>query len=162
MSQRYTTKDPSPRPSDQGEPNICLELSLRSEVSAISPFVDTLMCLIKKFRWIAEDEEDIEVALYEVLANAVIHGNHEDPGKQVRVSCRCGTDEVSIIVRDKGQGFDIGQVPDPTSSEHIKSGHGRGICLMRTLMDEVRFEGGGTVVYMRKFARTPSTLRDVL
>jgi len=101
VSQRYTTKDPSPRPSDQGEPNICLELSLRSEVSAISPFVDTLMCLIKKFRWIAEDEEDIEVALYEVLANAVIHGNHEDPGKQVRVSCRCGTDEVSTIAGTK-------------------------------------------------------------
>ena len=156
MSQRYTIKGPSPRSSGRGGPNIRLELALRSEVSAISPFVDSLMPLIKKFRWVAEDEEDIEAALYEVLANAVIHGNHEDPGKHVRVSCRCGTDEVSIIVRDEGQGFDIGEVPDPTSSGHIESSHGRGIYLMRTLMDEVRFEGGGTVVYMRKFAKTLS------
>jgi serine/threonine-protein kinase RsbW len=108
------------------------------------------MRLIKKFRWVKEDEEDIEVALYEVLANAVIHGNHEGPENQVRVSCRCGTDEISIIVRDEGQGFDIGAVPDPTAPENISSTHGRGIYLMRTLMDEVHFEEGGTVVYMRK------------
>ena len=157
MSQRYTTKDPSPRSSGQEGPNIWLELSLRSEVSAISPFVDILMRLIKKFRWVAEDEEDIEVALYEALANAVIHGNHEDPDNEVRVSCRCGTDEISIIVRDEGQGFDIGEVPDPTAPENISSSQGRGIYLMRTLMDEVHFEGGGTVVYMRKFARENSS-----
>jgi len=156
MSQRRTTKGCSPRSSQQGGPTVWLELSLRSEVSAISPFVDTLMHLIKKFRWVAEDEEDIEVALYEVLANAVIHGNHEDPERQVRVICRCGTDEISIIVRDEVQGFDIGEVPDPTAPENISSSHGRGIYLMRTLMDEVHFEGGGTVVYMRKLARTPS------
>ena len=156
MSQQHTAKGSSPRSSHQGAPNIWLELSLRSEVSAISPFVDTLMRLIKKFRWVKEDEKDIEVALYEVLANAVIHGNHEDPENQVRVSCRCGTDEISIIVRDEGQGFDTGEVPDPTAPENISSSHGRGIYLMRTLMDEVHFEGGGTVVYMRKFARKNS------
>ena len=157
MSQRPATKGSSPRCSHQGGPNIWLELSLRSEVSAISPFVDTLMRLIKKFRWVKEDEEDIEVALYEVMANAVIHGNHEDPENQVRVSCRCGTNDISIIVRDEGQGFDIGEVPDPTAPENISSSHGRGIYLMRTLMDEVHFEGGGTVVYMRKFARENSS-----
>jgi serine/threonine-protein kinase RsbW len=156
MSQQHTAKGSSPRSSHQGGPNIWLELSLRSEGSAISPFVDTLMRLIKKFRWVKEDEKDIEVALYEVLANAVIHGNHEDPENQVRVSCRCGTDEISIIVRDEGQGFDIDKVPDPTAPENISSSHGRGIYLMRTLMDEVHFEGGGTVVYMRKFARENS------
>jgi serine/threonine-protein kinase RsbW len=156
MSRRHSIKDSSPRSSHQGWPTVWLELSLRSEVSTIAPFVDTLMRLIKKFSWVAEDEEDIEVALYEVLANAVIHGNHEDPERQVRVSCRCGTDEISIVVRDEGQGFDVGEVPDPTTPENISSSHGRGIYLMRTLMDEVHFEGGGTVVHMRKVARTPS------
>lgn len=152
MSQRHTTKGSSPRSSHQGGRYIQFELSLRSEVSAISPFVDTLMRLIKKFRWVAEDEEDIEVALYEVLANAVVHGNHEDPGKQVYVSCRCGTDEVSLVIRDEGQGYDIGGLPDPTAPENIRSSHGRGIYLMKNLMDEVRFERGGAVVYMRKSA----------
>jgi serine/threonine-protein kinase RsbW len=113
------------------------------------------MRLIRKCRWVSGNEEDIEIALREALANAVIHGNHENPGKQVYVGCRGGTDEVSIVIRDEGLGFDSGDVPDPTAPENIKSSHGRGIYLMKTLMDELRFERGGTVVYMRKSARKP-------
>ena len=154
MSQWHTvTSGPTPRSSQRSGPHIRLELSLRSEVGAISPFVDTLMHLIRKCKWVAGNEEDIEIALREALANAVIHGNHEDPGKQVYVGCRGGTDEVSIVIRDEGQGFDSGDVPDPTAPENIKSSHGRGIYLMKTLMDEVCFERGGTVVYMRKSRR---------
>lgn len=154
MSQWHTmTSGSTPRSSQRSGPHIRLELSLRSEVSAISPFVDTLMRLIRKCKWVAGNEEDIEIALREALANAVIHGNHENPGKQVYVGCRGGTDEVSIVIRDEGQGFDSGDVPDPTAPENIKSSHGRGIYLMKTLMDEVRFERGGTVVYMRKSRR---------
>lgn len=155
MSQWHTvTSGPTPRSSQRSGPHIRLELSLRSEVSAISPFVDTLMHLIRKCKWVAGNEEDIEIALREALANAVIHGNHEDPEKQVYVGCHGGIDEVSIVIRDEGQGFDSGDLPDPTASENIKSSHGRGIYLMKTLMDEVRFERGGTVVYMRKSRRT--------
>jgi serine/threonine-protein kinase RsbW len=161
MSERYTIKGPSPRSSHHGGPYIHWELFLRSEVSAISPFVDTLMHLIRKGRCVPENEEDIEIVLHEALTNAVIHGNHEDRGKQVFVSCCCGTDEVSIVIRDEGLGFDIGEVPDPTAPENIKSSHGRGIYLMKTLMDEVRFEQGGAIVYMRKSARkNPSRRRN--
>jgi anti-sigma regulatory factor (Ser/Thr protein kinase) len=72
--------------------------------------------------------------------------------KHVHVSCRCEPDEVSITVRDEGQGFDINKVPDPTTPENIRSVHGRGIYVMKALMDEVRFEEGGAVVHMRKSA----------
>ena len=161
MSQRLSIKGPMPRSSQRSGPHIRLELSLRSEVSAISPFVATLMQLIRKCRWVTGNEEDIEIALGEALANAVIHGNHEESGKQVYVGCRGGTDEVSIVVRDEGQGFDIDNIPDPTAPENIKSSHGRGIYLMKTLMDEVRFERGGTVVYMRKSRREAITLRKL-
>lgn len=161
MSQRHTTKSSSPRSSHQGGGYIQLELSLRSEVSAISPFVDTIMHLIRKCRWVIGNEEEIEIALREALANAIVHGNHEDPGKQVYVSCRCGTDEVSFVIRDAGQGYDIGKLPDPTAPENISSSRGRGIYLMKNLMDEIRFERGGAIVYMRKSAGgNPSHGRD--
>jgi serine/threonine-protein kinase RsbW len=159
MSQRHAMKGPSPRSSHQGEPYIQLELSLRSEVWVISPFVDTLMHFIRKYRCIPGNEEDIEIALREALANAVIHGNREDTGKEVWFGCRCGNGEVSMVIRDEGQGFDINEVPDPITPENIESSHGSGIYLMKTLMDEVRFERGGAVVYMRKSARKPITLR---
>ena len=58
--------------------------------------------------------------------------------------------EVSIIVRDEGKGFDPAKVPDPTAIDNIESEHGRSIYLMRALMDEIRFEQGGTELHMRK------------
>jgi serine/threonine-protein kinase RsbW len=137
---------------DHRNPHIALECSLPSEVTAISPFVDRLMPLLSDFGCIPEGESDVEIALREALANAIVHGNHEDRRKFVHVTCRCEPDEVSIAVKDEGKGFDVKNVPDPTAPENIGSLHGRGIQLMKALMDEVRFEEGGVVVHMRKSA----------
>jgi serine/threonine-protein kinase RsbW len=137
---------------NQGGPCIELEHSLRSEVAAISPFVDKLMRLIRKSGCADEAESDVEIALREALANAIIHGNHEDPGKHVHVHCRCEPREISIAVKDEGPGFDADAIADPTAPENHGSIHGRGIYLMKALMDEVRFEEGGVVVHMRKSA----------
>src|ERR1700720_1928843 len=137
---------------DHSGPYIALERSLPSEVTAISPFVDKLMVLLRGCGCVPEGVSDVEIALREALANAIIHGNHEDPRKHVHVSCRCEPDEVSIAVKDEGRGFDIKKMADPTGPENIGSVHGRGIYLMKALMDEVRFEEGGVVVQMRKSA----------
>ena len=124
---------------------------LSSDVALVSPFVDHLMRTINNLRATDGTEVDIEVALREALLNAIIHGNREDPNKHVYLRVRCRADgEVSMAIRDEGAGFDSGSVPDPTAPEHRMSTHGRGIYLMRALMDEVWFEAGGTVVHMRK------------
>jgi serine/threonine-protein kinase RsbW len=87
----------------------------------------------------------------EALANAIVHGNKEDLRKRVYVVCRRTTDgEVSIRVEDEGQGFDIDEVGDPTTSENRRLPYGRGIYPMKTSMDEIAFEEGGAVVYTRK------------
>jgi serine/threonine-protein kinase RsbW len=112
--------------------------------------MEWFMLLITKCRCVPESEGDVEIAVREALENAVVHGNHEDPGKHVCVRCRLELDAVSISIKDEGRGFDINKVPDPTSHENIQSSHGRGIYLMKALMDEVRFEEGGVVVRMRK------------
>jgi serine/threonine-protein kinase RsbW len=104
----------------------------------------------------AEDgsETYIEIAVREALANAVIHGNHENPDKRVHVTCRCSMDgEVLLTVRDEGQGFDPDALPDPTDQTNLLRANGRGIWIMRALMDEVTFEDNGTVVCMRKIVR---------
>jgi len=140
---------------NQGGACIQLKRSLRSEVAAISPFVDKIMLSIRKCGCLPVAESDIEGALREALANAVIHGNRENPRKHVRVHFRCKRDEVSIAVKDEGRGFDINKVPDPRAPENSGLVHGRGIYLMKTLMDEVRFEQGGVVVRMRKSVGQP-------
>jgi serine/threonine-protein kinase RsbW len=127
-----------------------LQQCLSSQIEAISPSLDQLMRFIKRFRNGDGSEVDIEIAVREALTNAVVHGNHEDPRKCVCVTSRCSEDgEVSITVRDQGQGFDIGAVPDPTAPENVMSNHGRGIYVIRKLMDEVIFEQNGAVLTMR-------------
>jgi serine/threonine-protein kinase RsbW len=138
---------------NQEGPCIELERSLPSEVEAISPFVDQLMLLIRKCNCVPERETEVEIALREALANAVIHGNHENPQKYVHIRCCCKRDEVAVAVKDEGRGFDINKVADPTAPENMGSIHGRGILLMKAFMDDVRFEEGGAVVRMRKSAR---------
>jgi serine/threonine-protein kinase RsbW len=139
-----------PVANNQGGPCIELERSLPSKVAAISPFVDRLMLLFRNCGCVPERESGVEIALREALANAIIHGNHENPRKHVHVCCRCELDEISIAVRDEGRGFDVTKIADPTAPQNVGGIHGRGIYLMRALMDEVRFEEGGVVVQMRK------------
>src|ERR1700675_1474163 len=93
------------RQSDRQHGGLCIEIewSLPSKVAAISHFVDRLMLLIKRSHCARGHEMDIEIALREALANAAVHGNHEDPRKHVHVRCRCQADEdVSIVVQDEG------------------------------------------------------------
>jgi serine/threonine-protein kinase RsbW len=137
---------------NQAGPCIELERFFPSEVTAISPSVDELMLSIRKCGCVPEGESDVEIALREALANAIIHGNHENPRKHVYVRLCCKRDEFSIAVKDEGRGFDTEKMPDPTAPENVGSVHGRGIYLMKALMDEVCFEEGGVVVHMRKSA----------
>jgi serine/threonine-protein kinase RsbW len=138
-------------------PFIGLRQSLPSQVSIIAPFVDQLMLFISKYRGADGSNFEIELALREALVNAIVHGNEQDPHRLVFVSCRCTPrGEVSITIEDEGRGFEYGAIPDPTSSENRLRTHGRGIYLIRTLMDEVDFEQGGSVVHMIKWANASS------
>ena len=150
MSERHTLKSWTGLSHSAG-PVLRIEHSIRSEIAAISPFVDELMLFIKRCRCVPGNEIDVEVSLREALANAIVHGNHEDPHKHVYVVCRCVPDEeVSVVVRDEGKGFSSTELPNPTTAEQLESTHGRGVYLMTALMDEVYFERGGTTVHMRK------------
>ena len=152
------TQSLSPLPRNgHSVPFVELRQSLPSKVAAISPFADQLMRFILNFRSADGSEIDIEMALHEALVNAVIHGNSDNSAKRVYVDCRCYMDgEVSITVRDEGRGFDCSAIPNPTFRENLLFTHGRGIYLMKTLMDEVSFEEGGAVVMMRKKSNTNS------
>lgn len=132
-------------------PFIELQQSVPSRVDAISSAVERLMTFITTFRINDGSETEIDVALREALANAIVHGNKSDARKHVDVVCRCGIDgELLITVRDEGDGFDPAAVPDPTAKENLLSTHGRGLHLIRALMDKVHFQEGGTVLQMRR------------
>src|SRR6202140_1418804 len=124
---------------------------LPSEIDLISPFVDWLMSLIARSHCVLGKEECVELALREAVSNAILHGNRLEARKLVHVRCCCeGGVGVFIAVRDQGHGFDPNTVPSPLAVENLLAEHGRGIHLMKLVVDEVSFERGGTVVHIRK------------
>lgn len=127
------------------------EAWIPSEIGAISPLVDWLMQLIERSRCAAGNESAVELALREALNNAVLHGNAMDAHKLVEVRCRCERGKgVWLLVKDQGNGFDPHAVPDALAPDRLEAEHGRGICMMRSSMDQVLFERGGTEVRMWK------------
>jgi serine/threonine-protein kinase RsbW len=105
-----------------------LKRTLPSRIPIISPFVEQVMCFVAKFRNRDGSELDVETALREALANAIVHGNRQDSHKCVYVTCRCSADgEVSITVGEDGGGFDPDAVADPTTTENRLLTRGRGI-----------------------------------
>ena len=128
-----------------------LSAVIAADTDAIALFIDQVMDLLREQDTAGEKEFDIEMALREALANAVLHGCKSDPAKRVECTLACeDAGGILIIVRDPGTGFDPLSVQSPLVAENILSDHGRGIFLMNMLMDEVRWERGGTEIHLRK------------
>ena len=81
----------------------------------------------------------IAMAVREATINAVLHGNEYDPARQIQVTLEDTGEDLKISIADEGRGFDPEKVPDPLKAENILRGTGRGIFLIRSLMDEVHF-----------------------
>jgi serine/threonine-protein kinase RsbW len=91
---------------------------------------------------------NLRVALGEALANAILYGTRSDPSKLVGVRVRFGHTSIEMEVNDDGEGFDPAILPDPTAPEHISAASGRGIFLIRKLVDEVHFNEKGNTICM--------------
>jgi serine/threonine-protein kinase RsbW len=109
-------------------------------------------------------DEDVrhwtEIAVREAVANAIKHGNRQDPAKRVEVDLAVEDDELRISVADQGAGFDPAAVRDPLLPENRFERDGRGIFYMRSFMDRIDFNfppGGGTQVTLRKRVSPPES-----
>ena len=101
-------------------------------------------------RWSPRDIFSVHLALEEALANAIKHGNRNDPGKCVRIRCVLEPDHVRIEIADEGAGFRLCDVPDPTRPDRVESPTGRGLMLMRSFMSRIEFNALGNQVIMEK------------
>jgi len=91
---------------------------------------------------------NVRVALAEALANAILYGNGEGADRGVELHVLFGPRTVQLEVTDEGGGFDYGLVPDPTSPWARTEPRGRGLFLIRELVDEVRFNATGNSICM--------------
>jgi serine/threonine-protein kinase RsbW len=87
-----------------------------------------------------EDERfHVTMAVREAAVNAVLHGNEYDPAREIAVGFENTGKALIITIADEGKGFTPESVPDPLAEENLLRGTGRGIFLIRSLMDEVHF-----------------------
>jgi len=89
---------------------------------------------------------NFRTALAEALANAIAYGNHHDPARIVRVLVQVGHDVVRLHVTDEGDGFDPDGVPDPTLPDRVELEDGRGLFVLKRLVDHVAFNEKGNSV----------------
>jgi serine/threonine-protein kinase RsbW len=128
-----------------------LDVTVPGDVRAVAPAVERIMDVVREMGCAAGKEFEIELALTEAIANAVEHGCGGDPGKKAQVCVGCDPDRgLLIVVRDPGPGFDPSQVPSPVEGQQLYATGGRGIFLINRLMDDVRYERGGTEIRLRK------------
>jgi serine/threonine-protein kinase RsbW len=79
------------------------------------------------------------VSLTEAVNNAILHGNKSDLRKKVHVTCELSKERMILRVRDSGAGFEPHKIANPLEETNLLRESGRGIFLMRTLMDKVQY-----------------------
>jgi len=136
---------------DADKLDLKLSVTLAADRDAVDPVVRSVMNVVREMNCAPGREDDIELALTEALANAVVHGAKSDPSKIVECDVACDQQHgILIVVRDPGTGFDPAKIANPCQGENIFASSGRGIYLINQLMDDVQFHKNGTEIHMLK------------
>ncbi len=148
-----SSRSVSPWPLDRREYDHRLRTHMPSTKQALNEAVGRVLKIARDCGCLDDGEADLEIALREALANAIIHGNAYGAAKSIFLRCYAATNSgILIIVRDEGPGFDPDQVPDPRDEDRMYLHHGRGLLLMRALMDYVEYRRSGSEVVLYKRA----------
>jgi len=144
-------EDQAPERFDRSRHTLRLRAFLPSTKEALNSAVRDVLKLARQCGCVRDTQADLEIALREALANAIIHGNDLEDGKRIFLRCygAPGSD-LLILVRDEGPGFDPASVPDPRDGDRKHLNHGRGLLLMRELMDYVEYRRSGCEVLIYK------------
>ena len=110
-----------------------------------------LLGALKKFKLSKETLFDIRLCVEEAVINAIKYGNRLDKDLKVAIGYNFSAGKLEITVRDQGKGFNYKVTPDPRSGVNILKHGGRGIFLIKNLMDKVEYNDSGNEIKMIKF-----------
>ena len=128
-------------------------LSLPSNINNVKKSCEQILEKFKKLNLSESDIFDLKLSIEEATINAVKYGNRLDENLTVDIKVLIYKDRIEITVRDSGKGFDYNNVPDPTENSNLIKSSGRGLFLIRHLMDEVRYNDKGNEVTIVKYIK---------
>jgi serine/threonine-protein kinase RsbW len=131
------------------DPRVAFDLQIPSDVEYIEGVVELARQRCRELKLSpTKCSLNVPVALSEALSNAILRGNGSNGGQQVRIRALVSDTDLVFEVVDEGPGFDLDQcTQDCTTEENITKEEGRGLFLMKRLMDRVEsFRNKGNVV----------------
>ena len=103
--------------------------------------VDKLSAKVARYAKLDESSrDDLGIVATELVNNAIHHGNKNNPNKMVHIQFFVNSDRIELRIKDEGDGFDPDALKDPLAPENLMSESGRGIFLIRNLMDRLDFK----------------------
>jgi anti-sigma regulatory factor (Ser/Thr protein kinase) len=112
-----------------------------SRRDAIAPTVERILDAVREAGLSRERRTDFAVAVSEALSNAAVHGNKLRSGSHVDITVRVLPGrEATVAVKDSGAGFDHSALGDPTDAHHLLIPNGRGVYLMKRLVDRLEID----------------------
>lgn len=128
---------------------------VESKTSAIVGIFEQIKSTLIDYNFGKDDIFAVHLTLEEAFLNAVKHGNKMDPSKKVKVDYSVDADKIEISVTDQGPGFRPDNVDDPRFGENLFKPGGRGLLLMNSYMDMVKFNKQGNSVHMIRYKEKP-------
>lgn len=142
-------------PQSRADVNEVVEIELPDDLNYLDGVLSYLLERAAAYGIVQPNSSNTFVALDEALSNAIRHGNKNDPAKTVYIRLELSRAEARFIIRDEGAGFNPADVPDPLAPANLYKSSGRGVLLIRSIMDEVHYNERGNEVTMIKRPELP-------
>ena len=128
-------------------------LTIRSSVNELKRVADFTENIGEQLGLSEDVNDDISIAVTEAVNNAIKHGNKNNESKAIEIAYKIEKEKIIVYVKDNGEGFEIDNVSDPRENENLLKNSGRGILIMRSLMDDVVVisDDQGTEVQLVKY-----------
>ena len=137
------------------EAPISCSIVVESKPAAVVEVCRQILTKLEANNFGKDDIFAVHLTLEEAFLNAVKHGNKMDPAKKVKIDYSVDSDKVEISITDEGNGFEPDSVADPRFGAGLYEPGGRGLLLMNSYMDTVKYNERGNSVYMVRYREKP-------
>ena len=116
------------------------ELHIQSSVEELEKVDNTIERIATEMGFDESARADLAICVTEAVNNAIMHGHKFRVDKKVDIRFEKNSNELKVVIRDHGDGYNVEDIPDPTLPENLMKLGGRGIHIIKTMMDNLIVE----------------------